>query len=144
MASEQLGKHVLVVNDSPELLALFQELLEDEGYRVSTRCRAFTCVEEVEEARPDLLLLDVMAGDEDDGWRFVETLKWDPDTARLPIVVCTGAVSSARRMEAWLRAMGVGLVLKPFDIDDLLAELQRTSNGRVVPEPPVGQIVWEA
>ena len=41
------------------------------------------------------------------------------------MVVCTGASDTARQAEAELAALDVGVVLKPFDIETLLAEIAR-------------------
>ena len=41
--------------------------------------------------------------------------------APVPIILCTGAVRVVEAMSAALAAMRVAVVLKPFDIDDLLA-----------------------
>jgi len=40
-------------------------------------------------------------------------------------VVCTAAVKLVQELEGHLRAKGVGVILKPFDIDDLTSEVRR-------------------
>jgi DNA-binding response OmpR family regulator len=47
----------------------------------------------------------------------------DRATATLPVIVCTGAISVVRDLEGHLREKGVTIVLKPFDIDELLTEV---------------------
>ena len=42
------------------------------------------------------------------------------------MIVCTAAIRLVRELEGHLKEKGVGVVLKPFDIDDLLREI----NGR--------------
>jgi DNA-binding response OmpR family regulator len=115
--------HILVVNDTPEILELFRELLEGDGYRVSLYSYAFRDLEEVKRVEPDLMILDFIIGGENHGWQLLQKLKMDRATATLPVIVCTGAISVVRDLEGHLREKGVTIVLKPFDIDELLTEV---------------------
>lgn len=119
-------RHVLVVNDTQEILDLFREILEDEGYRVSLSAFAIKDLDTVIELEPDLVILDFLMGGEEAGWQLLQKMKMDRRTARIPVVVCTGALGLVRDLEGHLRAKNVGIVVKPFDIDDLIAEIDRT------------------
>ena len=124
MAKTKRGPHLLVINDTPQILDLFVELFGDAGYRVTTN--RFTLetdrlLAEVKEVQPDLVILDLMIGDEGVGWQFLEMLKMDRATRRLPIIVCTAAAHLVQELQSHLDDMGVAVVLKPFDIDHLLA-----------------------
>ena len=113
-------KHILAGDDSPVILDLFREILEAEGYRVSLSTEALD-LDRVKRVEPDLVILDHMLGEgEGSGWQLLQQLRRDPETAELPIVVCTGAVHRVRENEALLRDLGIGVVFKPFDIDRLL------------------------
>ena len=121
-------QHVLAGDDSPEILELFRDILESEGYRVSLSAEPLN-LDQVKRAAPDLVILDHMIGDgEGSGWRLLEDLRGNPDTATLPVVVCTGAVHRVRENEALLEQLGVQVVLKPFDIDRLLEAVNRAAN----------------
>ncbi|MCC6315760.1 MAG: response regulator [Thermomicrobiales bacterium] len=117
--------HVMVINDTPEILDLFQQLLGDEGYRVTVDRFSEAPAELLARVKadcPDLLILDFLIGrDEEKGWQFLQLLKMDRSTRAIPIIVCTGAVVRARDLRTHLDAMGVAVVLKPFNIDHLLA-----------------------
>ena len=126
--AEPDGAHVMVVNDTPEILELFEALLGDEGYRVTTD--RFTIemgemLQRVRDLRPDLLILDFMIGREGMGWQFLQMVRMDRGTRRIPVIVCTGAVNQVREMEPHLDEMDVAVVLKPFDIDHLLSVIAR-------------------
>ena len=128
MAAKARQKHVLVINDSPAILDLFRELLDEAGYRATTH--AFSGqpeqkLAEIKEVEPDLVILDYLIGGEALGWQLLQLLKLDRTTRDLPVIVCTGAVQQVKDMEAHLLEMGVSVVLKPFDIDQLLAEIDR-------------------
>ena len=123
--AEPLPPHVLVINDEGDNLFLFRELLEEEGYRVSTLTYPTSDVGDLVILGPDLLVLDMVFGGEDRGWQFLQQLRLDRRTAALPILVCTAAVRLVRDVQEYLERMGVGVVLKPFDIDPFLDEVRR-------------------
>lgn len=116
-------KKILVVNDTQEILDLFRDIFEEEGYEVSLHSYAFNDLVQIKQIKPDLIILDYMIGGEDYGWQVLQKLKMDRATANIPIIVCTGAVRQVREMEGHLKEKGVGIVLKPFDIDDLLHQV---------------------
>lgn len=117
--------HILVVNDTQEILDLFEEILKEEGYRVSLYSFAFDDIAEIVKLKPDLVVLDFMIGGEEHGWQLLQKMKMDRRTAEIPIVVCTAALSLARELEGHLRSKRVGLILKPFDIDELISEIDK-------------------
>ena len=116
--------HILVINDTQEILELFRDILEEEGFEVSLYSRAFRDIDEIARLRPDLVILDFLIGDEAQGWQLLQKMKMSRRTDRIPVIVCTAAVQMARELEGHLTAKGVGLVLKPFDIDDLLTAVR--------------------
>jgi len=127
-AARQL--HVLVVNDTPEILDLFREILEEEGYSVTLYSYAFRDLDDIKRDRPDLIILDFIIGGEDRGWQLLQKLKMDQATATLPVVVCTAAIRMVRDLEGHLKAKNVAVVLKPFDIDDLVIEVKNACSKR--------------
>src|SRR5215208_4046873 len=121
-------KHIFVINDTIAILELFTALLQDEGYRVTTDGFSIEMVEllrRVKADRPDLLVLDFLIQDEGKGWQFLQMLKMDRETRDIPVVVCTAAIKLVDDLQAHLDSMGVGVVLKPFDIEVLLAEIDK-------------------
>ncbi|MDQ4044864.1 MAG: response regulator, partial [Chloroflexota bacterium] len=122
---QHLPAHILVVNDTKEILELFRELLEDEGYRVSLSSYAVNDLDEVVELAPDLAILDFIIGGEDQGWQMLQKMRMDRRTAEIPIIVCTAARNLVREIEGHLLSKNIGIVLKPFDIDELVVEVRR-------------------
>ena len=134
------ARHILVIDDEVALLELLQEFLEEEGYRV-TVVSVPPATEEIKRLGPDLILLDHRLGGGEDGWQVVLRLERDPETDAIPVVICTAAIHEAEQLGGELQARGIGVVLKPFDLDDLLAEITRglaakgaTSSAVVQPE----------
>ncbi len=80
---------VLVVDDEPDIRSLLQEILEDEGYAVSTADTAAAAQACVSEARPDLVLLDIWMPDMDGisllkSWKLTgDILEYGPDQGNI-------------------------------------------------------------
>ena len=117
--------HVLVVDDAPELQTLFRDILEGEGYRVSL-APAAPNVDELADLRPDLLVLDLLLGDDEDAaWRLLRGLREDPQLATVPVLVCSAATRLLQQLEPELLNLGAEIVPKPFDLEDLLRAVER-------------------
>ncbi len=128
MAAAGTQKHILVINDTAAILELFVALLEDEGYRVTTdmfSVEMTVLLNRVKADRPDLLVLDFMIQDEGKGWQFLQLLKLDLETRNIPVIVCTAAAKMVEELQPHLDRMGVAVVLKPFDIENLLAQINK-------------------
>ena len=123
------GKRVLVINDDPAILDVFRALLEDEGYEVVLDTLRTGHLQaqyaRLQEKRPDAVVLDFVVLGEQVGWQFLQLIKMQPETARLPIIVCTAAVDLVKELGAHLTKMRVEVVLKPFEIDHLYAAIAR-------------------
>ena len=123
------GKRVLVVNDDPAILEVFRALLEDEGYEVVLDTLRTGHLQaqyaRLQAERPDVVVLDFVVLGEQVGWQFLQLIKMQPATARLPVIVCTAAVDLVKELGAHLTKMRVEVVLKPFEIDHLYAAIAR-------------------
>lgn len=116
---------ILVVNDTQEILELFRLLLEEEGYEVVLAGFPIQQVDEVERINPDLIILDFVFGDQKTGWQMLQMLKMKRSTASIPVIACTAALDLVREQEGYLVSQGVHVVFKPFDIDQLLANVKQ-------------------
>jgi CheY-like chemotaxis protein len=113
-------RHILAVNNDQMVLGLFRDLLDDAGYQVTTQTYLDKDLEQLAQLAPDLIILDYMWAEEDNGWAYLQLLRMDPRTVQIPIVLCTGAIREVEALAAHLEDMGVQVVLKPFNIDRLL------------------------
>jgi DNA-binding response OmpR family regulator len=117
---------ILVVNDTQEILELFRMLLEEEeGYDVVLSGFPIQQVQEIEHIKPDLIILDLILGDEKTGMQMLQMLKMQRSTASIPVLVCTAALQIVREQEGYLVSQGVHVVYKPFEIDDLMANVKQ-------------------
>ena len=115
---------ILVVEDDASIRGLLSEVLRDDGYEVSEARNGIEALEAVGERRPDLIVLDLMMPIMD-GWTFVEECRRSRVCDEVPIVVTSAAHDLPRTAEL-LRSFGVRTCLaKPFDVDGLLALVER-------------------
>ncbi len=115
-----MAARIFVVNDTDEILQAFRDILEDAGYEVVLSGIAYKSADEVIHVKPDLIILDYIFGGEKLGWQLLQLLKMHRETAHIPVIICTAATRDVRDIEGQLKAVGVRVVSKPFDIDDLL------------------------
>ena len=112
--------HILCINHSPEILALMKDLLEDEGFRVTTHSRLEKDLDTITQLAPDVIIIDYMWTSSDDEWVFLTMLTMSPRTRHIPLILCTAAVQQAKDLQEHLFEMGIRVVLKPFDIEHLV------------------------
>jgi len=116
---------IAVINDDTAFLNLMEELLEqEEGYDVSVCKEAGNAYQFVKEGRPDLVILDIRVGHEENGWQILELLTLDPATRPIPVIVCSAALHSLAEHQPLLEQYGCEVLAKPFDIDALLGKIE--------------------
>lgn len=118
--------HVLVVDDEPDIRELVQEILEDEGYEVTTAASADEARAALAERRPDLALLDIWMPGEDG----ISLLKaWvQGQGPRFPVVMISGHGTVETAVEA-TRLGAVDFVEKPLSMGKLLATVEEALAG---------------
>lgn len=125
VADEAPGARILVINDTQEILDLFRDILEEAGYRVTLIASAVEEMRHITAEAPDLVILDLVFGREFLGWQTLQKMKMTRETASIPVIVCTADVRQVQEVQGYLTEKNVGLLLKPFDIDDLLLLVKR-------------------
>ena len=112
---------VLVVDDSPDLLALVSSVLQD-LYRVKVASHGAAGLQiALGEPPPDLILLDVMM-DGTDGFEVCQALKANPATAAIPVIFLT-AKTDVVDEEKGLTLGAVDYIMKPVSPPILLARV---------------------
>jgi CheY-like chemotaxis protein len=126
-------RHIVAINNDAMVLGLFRDLLEDEGYRVTTQTYLDKDLAALAQLAPDLIILDYMWAEEDNGWSYLQMLRMNPSTATIPIVLCTGAVREVEALASHLDDMAVQVVLKPFNIDRLVDVIAAALSSEAAP-----------
>jgi DNA-binding response OmpR family regulator len=116
---------ILVINDDQEILTLFEEILHEAGYSVLLYSSAIRDLAEIERLQPNLIIIDYLFGREESGWQLLQKIKMRRATAAIPIIVCTAATKLLLETSGYLLSKRVVAVPKPFDIDELLAAIER-------------------
>ncbi|MGA1623263.1 MAG: response regulator, partial [Synechocystis sp.] len=97
-------------------------LLEDVGYSTTFVTSGAEAVERVNQAKPDLILLDLMMP-EMDGLEVCDRLKQDPSTFNTPIIFLTASNEKHHLLQAFAKG-AVDYVTKPFNPPELLARVK--------------------
>jgi len=113
---------VLVVDDDSGIRDSLAACLEAEGFRVATAANGAIGLEEVQVARPDVVIVDLIMPVMN-GQQFVARLREDPATAGLPVVLMTGATPRP----GLPLPVADALLPKPFELDELVAVVRRLS-----------------
>ena len=117
---EHSSQHILVVNDTEEILDLFRDIIEGLGHRMTAWSFSPDDLAKVTEIKPDLVILDLLLGPTElQGWALLQKLRMSPPTEDIPVIVCTAATNWVREQEGWLAANAVKVVLKPFKVQHL-------------------------
>ena len=103
---------ILVVEDEESLLKLESILFTSKGYAVSGVTDGQSALAEIRNNRPDLVVLDIMLPGVD-GYEVCRTIKEDPDTSAIPVVMLT-AKKSSRDLERGRLAGADAYITKPF------------------------------
>jgi DNA-binding response OmpR family regulator len=116
------ANRVLVVEDEPDVVELLRYHLSHEGYAVLIAQTGGDVVRRAREARPDVILLDVMLP-QLNGWDVCRRLKAEPETRGIPVIMVTGRVSEADKVLGF-EIGAEDYVTKPFSPRELLAPIR--------------------
>ncbi|NJN93283.1 MAG: GAF domain-containing protein [Anaerolineales bacterium] len=85
---EGRGKVIVAIDDDPGVITLYERFLEQQDYRVIGINHSHDVLPQVKELAPAAILLDVLMP-EKDGWGVLRTLKDDPATKDIPVIICS-------------------------------------------------------
>lgn len=125
-AQPGVGKRVLIVNDTQEILELFDEILRQMGFEVVLMSFAPRELEQVRNTEPDIIILDFIFGQRElEGWQLLQKVRMDPKLETVPVIVCSAALLEIKQQEGYLTEQGVLVVLKPFTVSQLEEAVRR-------------------
>jgi two-component system, OmpR family, alkaline phosphatase synthesis response regulator PhoP len=118
-----MGKTILAVDDERSIVRLVQVNLERHGYEVVTAFDGREALEKIAEARPDMLVIDVMMPYMD-GFTVLQELRKDPATRELPVIMLTAKAMDNDVFTGY--KLGADCYLtKPFNPNELLNFVRR-------------------
>lgn len=121
---------VLIVDDEPSILHSLSGLLADEGFEVLTASNGYEALKVLNEASPDLVLLDIWMP----GIDGIETLKEiKKDNPFIQVVIITGHGTIETAVEA-TKLGAFGFIEKPLSIDKVIVSINNALNFRRLEE----------
>jgi two-component system, OmpR family, response regulator len=113
---------VLVVDDDPEIVELFVDVLERDGrFEVKTASTGYDAGVLTQEFMPDLLILDYMLPDIN-GNIVCQTVRKNPNFEHMKIIIVSGVVNQDE-INDLLKAGADDFVKKPFNIEKLIERI---------------------
>ncbi len=132
-------KHILVIEDDPDIVELLRYNLERESYQVSSASAGSEGLAQLQRERPDLLILDLMLP-EISGFELCRRLRRDSEYQNLPVIMLT-ARSEEADVIAGIELGADDYITKPFSPRELVARvgavLRRTERA-AAPAPSAG------
>src|SRR5512143_538120 len=117
--SRELHHRILVVDDEPRMIRFIQMNLELEGYEVIQAGNGFEALNQVRDALPDLVILDVMMPDMDG----FETLRLLREVSTVPVIMLTVRNEEADKVHG-LELGADDYVTKPFGARELTSRVK--------------------
>ncbi len=120
---------ILIVDDDPDITEAMTVVLENKGYEVRSALDSDQGLDRLKEARPDLIILDVMMRTSQEGFEFAREIKQNAQFKDIPILMLTAVkqkkgldFKSAAGDEAWLPVQA--FLDKPVKPDLLIEKVQ--------------------
>ena len=113
-------KRILVVDDDPDILEVFQLALEAEHYNVFPLLSPRYIFKTIRDYNPDLIILDIMLNGMD-GRAVFKELRLNPETESIPVIM-----ASARYDEKYIASQQYhpdDYLEKPFDMAVMLQKV---------------------
>ena len=116
---------VLLVDDEHAIVDALAGILEDEGYQVLTAANGREALSRLDEARPDVVVLDVMMPIMG-GRELLQRLRASERWRTLPVLMMSAVPREVlERQEGGARLACDEFIEKPFDLHHLLATVAR-------------------
>ena len=118
-------KHIVCIEDEPEMIDLIRLILGRRGFQVTGAAGGEAGLQAVRSEHPDLVLLDLMMPDMD-GWEVYQQMKADDTTRNIPVIVVTAKAQSIDKVLGLHIAKVDDYIAKPFSPQDLLNSVEKT------------------
>jgi len=132
-------QHVLVIDDDQSHVALYRDVLAEDGYRVTAATSPVLEPQEITSVAPDLILLDLRFQNTNGGLALLQQLKASPLTRTIPVLVCSADHHQVAALQDQLVAWDCGILTKPFNIDELLAAIDACLAPTMPAVPPANR-----
>jgi DNA-binding response OmpR family regulator len=118
-----ISAKILVVDDDLDIRKLLRLVLAAAGYQVMLAEDGDQALRRMAEEEPDLMLCDILMPNLD-GYETLAAVRGNPTHHGLPVLIIS-AKGEAQAVQRALEAGADGYFIKPFQMRDLVAEIQR-------------------
>lgn len=122
MNIKEKSRRILVVDDEPEIHAVLGKLLTREGFEVESAYSADEAFKSIENATPDLVILDIMMP-KVSGIEVCNKLKASPATKDIVILIVSARDAQSDRIEGLAHGAD-DYVSKPFHLRSLVRKIE--------------------
>ena len=122
MAIKQSHPKILIIDDSPDNLSLFADILRPFNYNLSVATNGQKGLQIVKEFHPELILLDI-AMPQMDGYEVLKSLKNDKQTSEIPVIFLT-AYNSTEEIVKGFEAGAIDYITKPCHPKEFIARVE--------------------
>lgn len=120
-----MSAKILIVDDQPDNLDVIVRFIEEDNspYELLQALNAEIALRIVEAELPDLIITDwEMPGM--NGIELIKQLKNNKTTSDIPVIMCTGVMTSSENLQTALNAGAVDYIRKPIDKIELIARIK--------------------
>jgi DNA-binding response OmpR family regulator len=117
-----MRRKILVVEDDPDQLELIRWNLRNAGFAIGTASNGVDALVKTRSVLPDLIVLDLMLP-QLNGLDICRTLRENPATATIPVIMLTGMHSHLTRLAGFEAGINVFLT-KPYLPEELLSKVE--------------------
>ncbi len=121
---------VAIIEDDAAVLDVMTECLTGDGYRILPYRQGAGAYELIASERPDAVILDIRMEHPRAGLAVLQRLRRNPATVDTPVVICTADTAFMREWGRMLEEYRCTVLVKPFQIAELLAMI-----GRLIQSP---------
>lgn len=122
-----MGAKVLVVEDDTFLASAYKAKLTKSGYETEVTSEGNEALNSIKTFQPAIILLDLLMPGMD-GFAFLEELKKNPESSKIPVIVA----SNLDQPDAVEKAMGLGaagyIIKSDLSMDELVSKIQAILN----------------
>ena len=125
------GLRVLVIDDSPTIVALLKRMLQQNRSEVLEAFDAETGIEIARREVPDLIFLDIVLPGMD-GFNALRTLRRDPVTKEVPIIMISGNAQATEQF--YVQRIGADdFMKKPFSRAEVFMRIEALLDAENIP-----------
>jgi two-component system, OmpR family, response regulator len=132
-------RRILVVDDEPNIVDVVSMALRFQGFEVGSAGTGTEALAQVDDFRPDLIVLDVMLPDMEG---FDVARRLGAQRARVPIIFLTARDATDDKIRG-LTLGGDDYVTKPFSLEELVARIRSILRRSGLAEPESSRLTFE-